>query len=97
MSGVYNIASIDMRDIGKQEDVLAKSGKNLPYPLDTVVDFIAKAGANLINAQGLIETSLRKNDVSLPKGQKKVLKDANQNIKSSLGNVERAAKAIKTI
>ena len=90
-------AGIDMRDIGKEEDKLAKNHGSRPYPLDTVLDFIAHSGEDLQNAQRMIETSLRKNDISLTPEQKKVLKDAEQNIKSSLGNIGKAAKSINTI
>jgi len=90
-------AGIDMRDIGKEEDKLAKSHGKMPYPLETVLDFIAHSGEDLQNAQRMIETSLRKNDVSLTPEQKKVLKDAEQTIKSSLGNIGKAAKSINSI
>lgn len=89
-------ASIDMRDIGKEEDSKAKSHTNKPYPLETVLDFIAQSGEELQNAQDLIHTSLKKN-VSLSDEQKTRLKAAQQTISSSLGNIAKAAKVINSI
>ena len=89
--------SIDMLDIGREEDYKAKSTNRKPYPLETVLDFIASSGDALQNAQSIIETSLRKNDVSLTPVQKGLLKDIEQTIKSSLGNISKAAMAINTI
>jgi len=91
------IGSVDMRDIGKQEDDKAKSTSTKPYPLSTVLDFIAQSGENLQNAQSMVEISLSKNNVTLSSAQKKVLKDVQQTIKSSLGNICKAAKAINSI
>ena len=88
---------VDMRDIGKDEDKKAKSTSRKPYPLETVIDFIAHSGEDLQNAQGMIEVSLRKNDVSLTEEQKKVLKDVQQTISSSLGNICKAAKSLNSI
>jgi|GEM_PF-5886156 len=89
--------SIDMRDIGKMEDEFAKSSTNKPYPLNTVLDFIATSGEALKNAQSMLEMSMRKNDVTLTTEHKKMIKDAQQSIKSSLGNISRAAKWIDSI
>jgi len=89
--------AIDMRDIGREEDFKAKAEGRKPYPLETVLDFIASSGEALQTAQAIIETSLRKNDVSLTPAQKKLLKEIEQTIKSSLGNISKAAMSINTI
>lgn len=89
--------SIDMRDIGRAEEEKARDHGIKPYPLDKVLDFIASSGEALKNAQSLIEMSLRKNGVSLSPEQKKMLQDAQQTVKSSLGNISRAAKSISSI
>lgn len=89
--------SIDMRDIGKQDEDFAKSHKSRPYPLDTVLDYIANSGQALKSAQSMIETTLRKNDVTLKPEQVKVLEDALQSMRASYGNISRAAKAINSI
>jgi hypothetical protein len=89
--------SVDMRDIGKAEDDKAKSVQRKPYPLEKVLNFIATSGESLQNAQSMIEISLRKNDVSLTPEQKKRLQDTQQTIKSSLGNISKAAKTINSI
>lgn len=88
---------VDMRDIGKAESIKAKDVQRAPYPLETVLDFIAHSGEDLNNAKGLIEVSLRKNDVSLTPEQKNVLKNIWQILSSSLGNIVKAAKSIGTI
>jgi len=90
-------ASVDMRDIGKQEDNKAKSHGAMPYPLDTVLDFIAHSGEDLVNALSMIDMSLRKNNVSLTSDQKELLKAAQQTLSSSKGNLSKAAKAINSI
>lgn len=92
-----NVSSIDMRDIGREESRVAKSTNRKPYPLETIIDFIASSGESLRNAQSMIQTSLKKNNVSLTQEQKKVLEDAQQNISTSLGNICKAAKSINTI
>ena len=89
--------AIDMRDIGKEEDSKAKDHGNKPYPLDTVLDFVAQSGEFLQKAQSMIDSSLRKNNVTLKEEQKEILKATEQAIKSSLGNIEKAAKAINSI
>jgi len=90
-------SSIDMRDIGRDEDRKAKEHKGKPYPLDTIMDLIAHSGEDLTNAKTMIEISLSKNNVSLTPEQKNILKDAHQTIKSSLGNIGKAAKSINSI
>ena len=90
-------ASIDMRDIGKEEDRIAKSHGNKPYPLDTVLDFIANSGDLLQQAQQLVEIALRKNNVSLTSEQKKVLTKATSAISGGLGNINKSAKLLDSI
>lgn len=90
-------ASIDMRDIGKIEDVKAKDHTNKPYPLNMVMDLIANSGESLQNAQSILELALKKNNVSISKEQKKLLQGAHQALKSSLGNIVKAAQSIDVI
>lgn len=87
---------IDMRDIGKAEDDKAKSNNRKPYPLETVLDYIAHSGEDLQNAQSMIELSLKKN-ISLSDSQKETLKKIKQTLSSSLGNIGKAAKFLNSI
>jgi hypothetical protein len=91
-----NAGSVDMRDIGKQEDYKAKDNNKKPYPLETVLDFIAHSGEDLQNAHNLVIQALKINPM-ITDEQKKVLKDAQQAISSSLGNVDKSAKLINSI
>jgi hypothetical protein len=92
----HNIASVDMRDIGKDEENFAKSVKNVPYPLNGTLEFIAQSGQSLQNAQFKIESALKRNSTLTPT-QKEELREIQQTIKSSLGNISKAAKALSTI
>jgi hypothetical protein len=96
-SADHKHSGIDMRDIGKEEDKISKDHGKAPYPLETVLDFIAHSGEDLQNAQNLVDSALRKNNVSLTTEQQKVLRHALQAIKSSLGNIDKAASWITSI
>ena len=88
---------IDLRDIGNEESKKAKAHGSKPYPLDTVLDHIAKSGESLQNAQSIIDISIRKNDVALTPEQKEVLKKVQKTIASSLGNISKAAMSVDSI
>lgn len=89
--------SIDMRDIGKEEDRIAKSHGTKPYPLNTTLDYIVDSGDSLFNAYKSIEIALNKNNVTLSKEQKEVLKQAKEAIDSSVGNIKKATFLINSI
>lgn len=88
--------SIDMRDIGKQDEEFAKSEQRKPYPLETILDYVTQSGLALKNAESLIETALR-NDSTLTQKNKEDLKKSLQMIKSSFGNVSKSAKMLDGI
>lgn len=88
--------SIDMRDIGKEDEEFAKSEQRKPYPLENILDFIISSGASLKNAETLINAALKSN-ISMDDKNKKMLKDALQVLKSSYGNISKAARVIDSI
>lgn len=90
-------SSIDMRDIGKEESRVAKLNNKKPYPLETIIDFIASSGESLQNAKSLLKIALKKNNISLTDEQIRVLKVAQQAISTSLGNIVKAAKSIDSV
>lgn len=87
---------IDMRDIGKEENDKAKSVKAKPYPLETAIDHVSASGDNLQKAESLVYQTI-KNNPTLSKKNIEILKQVHQTIKSSLGNISKAAKVIDSI
>ena len=90
-------AGVDMRDIGNIESAKAKDHTNKPFPLNHVMDLIAHSGEDLQQAQSMLELTLKKNNVSVSDEQKKILQGAYQALKSSLGNIVKAAQSIDTV
>ena len=93
-----NNAGIDMRDISKMDsDFMKSTSHKRPYPLDVVMDYIAKSGQYLQDVDELVKTTLDYNKISLKRAELDYLKKAKQCVKTSLGNINKAAKYINTI
>lgn len=91
--------SIDMRDIGKQDEEFAKSDKYKPkqYPFAGALELIVSSGQSLNSVSRTLEETLRKFSNTKSPETKELIKDALQAIKSSLGNISKAAKSIDSI
>ena len=89
--------SVDMLDIGNQEDKFAKSESGKPYPLNHVLDQIANSGEFIQNAESMLDMCLKKNNITLTKEQKKELTNTHNVLKSVIGNINKAAQVINNI
>ena len=90
------IGNIDMRDIGRVEDQIAKNHSNPIFPLENVPTNIMSAGERISDLIPAIDSALKHNKV-LTDVKKEELKKSKDIIKTILGNIRKVASIIDRI